>query len=144
MTPGLLAVRTVAGMSAPAQDRVGVLAVDDQAIFLDVARDVVAATPGFRWVGGAKSGEEALDAVTELEPELVLMDVRMPGMDGIEAARRIRDDHPEVVVVLISIEESPAIAPAIEDSGAAALVPKRAFSPAMLRKLWLTYRKPGN
>ena len=129
-------------MAAPAQAGVGVLAVDDQAIFLDVARDVVVATPGFCWVGGAKSGEEALDAVTELEPELVLMDVRMPGMDGIEAARRICDEHPDVVVILISIEDSPAIAPAIEASGAAALVPKREFSPSMLRQLWVTYSKP--
>jgi two-component system, NarL family, invasion response regulator UvrY len=143
MTLGWRATRTVTGMGALAQDRVGVLAVDDQSIFLDVARDVVAATPGFSWVGGATSGEEALDAVRELGPELVLMDVRMPGMDGIETARFISERHPDVVVVLISIEESPAIAPAIEASGAAALVPKREFGPAMLRRLWLTYRKPN-
>jgi CheY-like chemotaxis protein len=68
------------------------------------------------------------------------MDVRMPGMDGIETAHRIRERHPEVVVVLISIEESPAIAPAIEASGAATLVRKQEFSPAMLRRLWLTYK----
>jgi two-component system invasion response regulator UvrY len=142
MTLGWRATRTVTGMGALAQDRVGVLAVDDQSIFLDVARDVVAATPGFSWVGGATSGEEALDAVRELEPELVLMDVRMPGMDGIETAGHISEQHPDVVVVLISIEESPAIAPEIEASGAAALVPKRELGPAMLRRLWLTYRKP--
>jgi two-component system, NarL family, invasion response regulator UvrY len=141
MTLGWRATRTVTGMGALAQDRVGVLAVDDQSIFLDVARDVVAATPGFSWVGGATSGEEALDAVRELEPELVLMDVRMPGMDGIETAGFISERHPDVVVVLISSEESRAIAPAIEASGAAALVPKREFGPAMLRRLWLTYRK---
>ena len=117
------------------------LAVDDQTIFLDVARDVVAATPGFSWVGGATSGEEALDAVTELEPELVLLDVRMPGMDGIETAQRISERHPDVVVVLISVDESPAITPAVESSGAAALVRKREFGPAMLRRLWHTYRK---
>jgi DNA-binding NarL/FixJ family response regulator len=138
------ATRTVVGMGPPAQDRVGVLAVDDQSIFLDVARDVVAATPGFCWVGGATRGEEALDAVNELGPELVLMDVRMPGMDGIEAAQRICEKHPDTVVVLISIEESPAITPAIEASGAAALVRKQEFSPAMLRRLWLTYGKPNN
>jgi two-component system invasion response regulator UvrY len=139
MTPGTRATRTVTTMGAPAQDRVGVLAVDDQSIFLDVAREVVAATPGFSWVGGATCAEEALDAVEELDPELVLMDVRMPGMDGIEAADRIREMHPHTVVVLISIEESPAITPAIEASGAATLVRKQEFGPAMLRRLWSTY-----
>jgi two-component system, NarL family, invasion response regulator UvrY len=127
-------------MGAPSRSRVGVLGVDDQMVFLDVAREVVAATPGFCWVGGARSGEEALDAVSELEPEFVLLDVRMPGMDGIETARRICDSHPGIVVVLISIEEIPAISPAIEASGAATLVRKQDFCPAMLRRLWLTYR----
>jgi two-component system, NarL family, invasion response regulator UvrY len=130
-------------MSAPAQDRVGVLAVDDQSIFLDVARDVVLATPGFRWVGGATSGADALAAIGELEPEFVLLDVRMPEMDGIETARRICRRHPDVVVILVSVEESPAIRSDIEGSGAAALVPKREFCPAMLRRLWMTYRKPN-
>jgi two-component system, NarL family, invasion response regulator UvrY len=120
---------------------VGVLGVDDQVVFLEVARDVVAATPGFRWVGSAGSGKEALDAVEELEPEFVLLDVRMPGMDGIETARHISDRHPDVVVVLISVEESPAIRPAIEASGAAALVRKQELGPAMLRGLWQAHGK---
>ncbi len=118
------------------------LGVDDQVVFLDVAREVVAATPGFSWVGGASSGEEALAAVEQLEPQFVLLDVRMPGMDGIETARRISDCNPDVVVVLISIEESPVIAQAIEASGAATLVRKQEFCPAMLRRLWLTYKRP--
>jgi two-component system, NarL family, invasion response regulator UvrY len=128
-------------MSTPTHGGVGVLGVDDQPIFLDVARDVVAATPGFSWVGGASSGEEALAAVKKLEPELVLLDVRMPGMDGIETAQRICETHPQVVVVLVSVEESAAIKPAIEASGAAALVRKRELGPALLRRLWLAYRK---
>ena len=130
-------------MGGLTRDQVGVLGVDDQVVFLEVARDVVAATPGFCWLGGAESGEEALDAVTRLEPEFVLLDLRMPGMDGIETARRIHDGHPDVVVVLISIEENPAMAPEIEASGAATLVRKQEFSPAMLRRLWLTYKKPN-
>jgi two-component system, NarL family, invasion response regulator UvrY len=142
MTPAAYAIPTVGEMRAPASDSVGVLAVDDQSIFLDVARDVVAATQGFCWLGGAKSGEEALEAVARFEPDLVLMDLRMPGMGGIEAAHRICERHSHVVVVLISVEESPAMTPAIEASGAATLVRKQEFSPAMLRRLWQAHSKP--
>jgi DNA-binding NarL/FixJ family response regulator len=66
-------------MESPTHDRVGVLALDDRPIFLDVAQEVMAATHGFRWVAGVTCGEDALDAVAEHEPALVLLDVRMPG-----------------------------------------------------------------
>ena len=82
------------------------------------------------------SGEEALAEVERLRPELVLLDVRMPGCGGIEAARRITDGHPETVVVLISIEDSEEFAEDAHASGAAALVRKQDFGPAMLRSIW--------
>ena len=81
------------------------MTVDDQAVFRAAARDVIEATPGFESVGEACSCEEALEVIGRAEPRLVLVDVRMPGIDGIETAMRIRDSHPDVVVVLISIEE---------------------------------------
>ena len=115
---------------------VEVLAVDDQSIFLGVARDVVGATPGFHWVGEAGSGEEAIVAVAELHPDLVLLDVRMPGIGGIEAARRIAAAYPDVVVVLISVDDQADVQVAAEESGAAALVGKQTFGPATLRALW--------
>ena len=88
------------------QTEVRVLTVDDQIVFRRAAHDVIAATPGFEPVGDAESGEDALDEVERLRPELVLLDVRMPGIGGVEAARRIAAAHPETVVVLISIEDS--------------------------------------
>jgi DNA-binding NarL/FixJ family response regulator len=131
-------------MDTSSRDRVAVLGVDDQAAFLVVAREVVAATPGFRWVGGAGSGEEALARVRELEPEFVLLDVRMPGMDGVETARRIHEAHPGVVVVLISIDESPAVDPELEASGAAEMVRKQDFGPTTLRRLWRAHGERGH
>ena len=114
---------------------VRVLTVDDQAVFRGVARDVIEATAGFESVGEAADGEEALEAVDRLVPELVLLDVRMPGLNGIEVARRIAATHPEVVVVLISMEERVDV-PAAEELRRVPLVRKRDFGPKLLRRLW--------
>jgi DNA-binding NarL/FixJ family response regulator len=115
---------------------VGVVTVDDQAVFRGAALEVIEATAGFTSVGEASCGEEALAVVDEREPELVLVDVRMPGMDGIETARRIKESHPYVVVVLISIEDPASVSAAAAASGAAALVRKQDFGPGLLRGLW--------
>ena len=121
------------------ETEVRVLTVDDQVVFRRAAHDVIAATPGFESVGDAETGEEALDAVERLHPELVLLDVRMPGMGGIEAARRITASHPETVVVLISIEDSAEFAEDAQASGAATLVRKQDFGPALLRSIWAAH-----
>lgn len=115
---------------------VTVVTVDDQAVFRAAARDVIEATPGFESAGEACSADEALDVIDRVEPRLVLVDVRMPGIDGVETAMRIRDTHPDVVVVLISIEELSGLPSTAADAGAAALVRKQDFGPALLRELW--------
>ena len=122
-------------------DRVAVtvVTVDDQAVFRAAARDVIEAAPGFESAGEASSCEEALEMIDRLEPHLALVDVRMPGIDGVETAMRIRDSHPEVVVVLISIEEISGLPSTATDAGAAALVRKQDFGPRLLRRLWAEY-----
>jgi DNA-binding NarL/FixJ family response regulator len=126
------------GESAPARDQavVEVLTIDDQEVFRRVAEEVILATPGFESVGEADSGEEGVAAVERLRPHLVLLDVRMPGIGGIEASRRITTAYPDTVVVLISIEEPDEFSHAVRGSGAAALVRKQDFGPALLRSLW--------
>lgn len=114
---------------------VRVLTVDDQELFRGVARDVIEATPGFKAVGEAASGEEALEAVERLSPDLVLMDVRMPGMDGIEVARRLAAADARILVVLISIEEGIDV-PSAAQLDAVPLVRKQDFGPRLLRRLW--------
>jgi DNA-binding NarL/FixJ family response regulator len=123
---------TAADLSA---ELVRVLAVDDQKPFREAARQVVDATAGFAWAGEAASGAEAVDRVLEAEPDIVIMDVRMPDMDGIEAARRVSDACPNVVVLLVSAE--PLISPAADllRSHAAAFSRKHEFGPALLRLL---------
>jgi DNA-binding NarL/FixJ family response regulator len=118
---------------------VGVLTVDDQPVFRAAACELIDSTPGFFVLGEAAGGSEALSLVNEVEPELVLVDMRMPDMDGIETARRIRKEHPRTVVVLISLDEPTELASALSTSGAAAFVLKQDFGPALLRRLWSAY-----
>jgi CheY-like chemotaxis protein len=112
---------------------VRVLIVDDERFFRDVAHELVDATSGFEWVGAACSGEDGIDEADRLRPDLVLMDVRMPGIGGIEAARRMSARGNPAIVVLVSAEDALADAPG---GTAPAIVPKRKLSRALLRGLW--------
>jgi two-component system invasion response regulator UvrY len=123
---------------------VGVLVVDDQHVFREVARDVIEVTADFELLGEATCGEHALAVVEELCPDLVLLDVRMPGMDGIETAKRILAASPQSVVVLISVEEEPNLPRGARFCGAAELVRKQDFGPARLKRLWATHGPPAS
>jgi DNA-binding NarL/FixJ family response regulator len=113
------------------------LTVDDQAIFLRTVRRLLAATAGFRHVGEATSGASAIELAAELHPDLVLVDVRMAGMDGIETARGLHASMPDAVIVLISVEEIPDAAR--ESPGVAACLRKQELSPRRLRALWAAH-----
>jgi DNA-binding NarL/FixJ family response regulator len=81
---------------------VRVLVVDDDPDFVEAAKSSLAADRRIEVVGGATSGEEAVKQAAALRPEVVAMDVVMPGLDGLEATRLIRNDQPECRVVLVS------------------------------------------
>jgi len=113
------------------------LVVDDQEAFRDALRHLIGASRGFTLVGEACSGEDAIVAVEDLSPSLVLMDVRMPGIGGIEAARSIAERHPEVMIVLISVHGDEELSPElIEQGNPAAFVLKQNLRPHVLRELW--------
>jgi len=117
-----------------------VLAVDDQAVFRRTARSLIAATPGFEQVGEAATGTEALELAADLRPDLVLLDVRMPEMDGIETARRLRGVLPDGVVVLVSVEEAPELPSSVASVGAAAYLCKQQLSTRTLSELWAQHQ----
>ena len=106
---------------------VGVMTVDDQPVFRQAAREVIEATHGFQCLGEAGSGEEALALASELDPDLVLVDIRMPGMDGFETARCLSAAHPASTVVLVSTACFEEPLSEAELSGAAAFVRKEDF-----------------
>jgi DNA-binding NarL/FixJ family response regulator len=118
-----------------------VVTVDDQAPFREAARAIVAGTPGFELAGESADGEGALRLVREADPDLVLLDVRLDGIDGIEVAGRLREQDPTCVVVLVSSADPRELAPLARGCGAAALLRKQWLTPRLLRGLWVAHRR---
>lgn len=113
-----------------------VLIVDDQAPFRDAARAVVERAKEFDLIAEAASGEEAVDVVDALRPDLVLMDINMAGITGIEATTRITAAHPEVTVFLLSTYNEDDLPPDVRSCGAAAYINKENFGGRILRTTW--------
>ena len=101
---------------------------------------VVTATPGFDVVGEAESGEEAVELADALEPGLVLMDINLPGINGIEATRQITAAHPGTVVMLLSTYQEADLPADAVSCGAARYVHKEQFGPDVVRDVWARAR----
>ncbi|MFQ5340369.1 MAG: response regulator [Anaerolineae bacterium] len=86
-------------------DRIRVLLADDHALFREGLAGILSAQPDFEVVGEASDGLEALVKAQELVPDLILMDVGMPGCDGLEATRRIKHELPAVTIVMLTVRD---------------------------------------
>jgi YesN/AraC family two-component response regulator len=92
--------QTLASVESMAVTRV--LLVDDESLVRKILKQVLAGYPDAELVGEAETGEEAIIAVDRLHPDVVVMDIRMPAMDGTAAARKIRQKHPDVKIISLS------------------------------------------
>jgi DNA-binding NarL/FixJ family response regulator len=113
-----------------------VLVVDDQLPFRSAAKAVLRRMEGFELAGEASSGTEAIELVDRLRPELVLMDINMPEMNGIEATRRITSAHPDVVVILCSTYDASDLPSGAAVSGASGYLNKEQLAADTLLRMW--------
>lgn len=85
---------------------VRILVVDDQVLFREALVRLLSSQEDFSVVGQASNGKEALDKVKQLTPDMVLMDLRMPVMDGLEATKLLRESHPDVRIVILTVSDA--------------------------------------
>ena len=110
-----------------------VLLVDDQALFRDIAKNMFSSVEEFEVVAEAEDGADAIDAYADLRPDLVLMDVQMPKVNGLEATKQILHGNPEARVVITSMRSEPEYRRLALDTGALGFIAKRDLSISALR-----------
>jgi DNA-binding NarL/FixJ family response regulator len=106
----------------PSQIRV--LIADDHRLFAEALDAILAAEPGIEVVGRARNGEQAVEQALELEPDVILMDISMPVVDGVEATKRIRKHLPQARVLMLTGSNARTDVARARDAGAAAYVTK--------------------
>lgn len=112
-----------------------VVLVDDHRMFREALRPLLAQTPGFEIVGEAGDGQQAIELCAQLAPDVVIMDVSMPGLNGLEATRRILADRPRTRVVVLSMHADRRFVAETLRAGAAAYVLKDAGFAELVRAL---------
>jgi DNA-binding NarL/FixJ family response regulator len=113
-------------MPVNASSKIRILIVDDMARVRQGLRTIIQLTEGFEVVGEASNGLEAIRAAEQLKPEVILMDLEMPVLGGLEATRRIKEEHPEIGVVILTIHGSEEVREQAVRAGSDAFVQKEA------------------
>jgi two-component system invasion response regulator UvrY len=117
-------------------DVVRVWVVDDQASFRRATAATLAAMDDFVMVGECETGETAIEQITDGDADIVLMDIHMPGMGGIEAAQHISAARRDVMIVLMSTYDVEDLPVSASVCGAASYLHKERLSPDLLRRIW--------
>ena len=107
--------------------KIRILVVDDHAVLRDGIRALLGLHDDIEVVGEASEGKEAVVKAQELMPDVVIMDIAMPGMDGLEATRRIRKKHPKMKVLVLTQHDNKEYILSVIKAGASGYVPKRAL-----------------
>ena len=115
---------------------VGVLIIDDSPVFLQAIREVIASVPTLKLVGEAFSGEEGVALAMRVLPDLVLVDVLLPGIDGLETCRRLRSCQPPPVIALCSVEDDPRKHATDMPCAGAPFFDKRSITGSVLVNAW--------
>ncbi len=121
-------------------DKIKVLVVDDHAVLRDGIRALLGLHDDIEIIGEAAEGKEAVEKTQELKPHVVVMDIGMAGMDGLEATRRIKKRSPEVKVLVLTQHDNREYILSAVRAGAAGYVPKRALGSELISAIHAVYR----
>jgi DNA-binding NarL/FixJ family response regulator len=124
-------------MDAPV---IRVVVVDDHALHRDGTRQILEAYPDLHVVGDANSGEAALEVINRLRPDVVLMDIRLTGMNGIEVTRRLTRDHPGIRVLMVSAYDEDEYVRGALEAGAAGYLSKTAPGKELIQAVRIVAR----
>jgi DNA-binding NarL/FixJ family response regulator len=127
-------------MARLAMGKVRILIVDDHAIMRDGIRALLSLDEDLEIVGEASEGREAIEKARELSPDVVVMDIAMPGMDGLEATRRIVKKNPQIKVLVLTQHDNKEYILSTIKSGAAGYVPKRALGSELVSAIRAVHR----
>ena len=136
--PASMAVRTQAVLERAAK-RIKVLIVDDHSVVRDGIRAVLTLQKDIEVVGEAVNGKDALEKTRQLLPDVVIMDIVMPEMDGLEATKRIYKEYPQTRVLMLSQYDDEENILAAEQLGAYGFIPKRAASSQLINGIKTIY-----
>ncbi len=121
-------------------DHIKIMVVDDHAILRDGIRALIALYDDIEIVGEASDGQEAVNMAQDLVPDVVVMDITMFGMDGLEATRRIKKGNPHVKVLILTQHDNREYILAAIKAGAVGYVPKRALGSDLISAIRAVYR----